>query len=490
MGSSLINQEQTLVLGAPGTGKTYRLVERTKQALKSGTSPDRIAFCAFTRAASGEASTRASIELEISTDDLPYFRTLHSLAFKELGLDRSDVVGDQHLAEFGDVVGEKLTGDLLEDSDMRRSGDLLLTIDNYARTTRTPIEAAWRAVDQEVDWYRLKRFVDAYKKFKADRGLLDFTDMLEKYAIEGQPIPIDLAIVDEAQDLSALQWAVVARAFAKAKELMVAGDDDQSIYRWSGAAEDYFLSLPYRREVLPISHRLPQAIFEQSQEIIHRVGRRFPKEVRAGKPGGTVDWVARPDELDYTRGSWLVLARTRYQLRPLVQMMRELGVVYMINGRSSVDTAHVRAIQAHENLRKGWRIEGAEAIFALRAAGKKTEHLDETDTYTAEEMKYDATPIWHDALIRIPLDDREYMLACRRRGEHIHETPRVRLDTVHGAKGAEAENVLLLTDITYRVKRGYDRDPDGEHRVFYVGATRASNALYFGAPASAYSYAI
>lgn len=483
-------QDQHLVLGAPGTGKTTRLLRRAEEAIDTGTSPERVAFCAFTRAASNEAALRAGQLFALPDDALPYFRTLHSLCFKELGLDHSDVVNEQHLEEFSDIVGETLTGELLEDSSTRRTGDLLLTIDNYARTTMMPLRAAWQSVDQEVDWFRLKRFVDAYKRYKADRGLFDFTDMLERFVKEGHAVPVDIAIVDESQDLSALQWRVVERAFGRAQELWVAGDDDQSIYRWSGAAEDHFLSLPYPREVLPVSHRLPQVIFDQGQEIVNRVSRRFPKNVRAGKDGGRVEWVARPDEIDFSEGSWLVLARTRYQLRKLTQLMRELGFMYSYGGKSSIDQRLVQTIQTYENLRRGWRQEGADVVHVMRAIGKKGIDIDETSTYTAEELKIDVGPIWHDALIRIPLDDREYMLACRRRGEHLQDVPRIRVDTVHGAKGAEAENVYLSTDITYRVKKGYDRDPDAEHRVFYVGATRASNALYLGAPTSPYAYQI
>ena len=301
---------------------------------------------------------------------------------------------------------------------------------------------------------------------------------------------MDVAIVDEAQDLSALQWAVIERAFANAKELWIAGDDDQSIYRWSGADEQKFMSLPYRREILPISYRLPAAIFEFGQSIIQRVKHRYPKEVRSGRPGGNVEWVAKAEEVDFSKGTWLVLARTRNQLSHLEMVMRGQGVLYMSCGVKSADDADIRAIAAYEQLRAGWRIEGKDAVLAMRAAGMRTVEVDETLTFTAAELGGDFTPIWHDALIKIPLDDREYYLACRRRGEHLTEDPRIRIDTIHGSKGAEADHVLLLTDLTYRVQRGYEREPDNEHRVFFVGATRARESLTLVVPQTAYGYAI
>lgn len=486
-----MKQKRRLVLGGPGAGKTTRLIAIVKDALDRGVPPDQIAFVAFTKAGAEEAANRTGSHLGLSGDDLLYFRTIHSFCFYELGMAKADVFGKDRLEEFGDVVGEQLTGAVGEDSPAKRVGDILMTAVNYARTAMIPLAQAHRELDQDVDWFRLKRFADAYKIFREDRGLYDFTDMLERYVREGRRAPVKVAIVDEGQDLSALQWAVVEKAFAGAEEVWIAGDDDQSIYRWSGADEARFLALDYEREVLEVSHRLPAAVFDFSQGIIRRVEKRFAKQVRPGRPGGKVDWVSRADEADYGSGTWLLLARTRSQLPELEAVLREQGVVYKLRSNSSsVDQDHVRAIVAHEDMRKGWRVEGVDAVLAMRAAGYKTADVDETLAYTAEELKYDTSRIWHDALIRIPLETREYYLACRRRGESLQEEPRVRVDTIHGSKGAEAENVLMVTDMTYRVQQGYERDPDAEHRVFYVGATRARETLTLVAPQTAYGYQI
>jgi DNA helicase-2/ATP-dependent DNA helicase PcrA len=57
------------------------------------------------------------------------------------------------------------------------------------------------------------------------------------------------------------------------------------------------------------------------------------------------------------------------------------------------------------------------------------------------------------------------------------EEPRVRLSTIHGAKGMEAERVILLNAMTERVVSGMLRDPDSELRTFYVAMTRAREDL-------------
>ena len=76
---------RTIVLGPPGTGKTHTLLEKVDDYLKT-TNPDRIGYFAFTKKAANEAKGRAMDKFNLSEDDLPYFRTLHSLAFRMLGI--------------------------------------------------------------------------------------------------------------------------------------------------------------------------------------------------------------------------------------------------------------------------------------------------------------------------------------------------------------------------------------------------------------------
>ena len=66
--------------------------------------------------------------------------------------------------------------------------------------------------------------------------------------------------------------------------------------------------------------------------------------------------------------------------------------------------------------------------------------------------------------------------------EKISQTPRITLSTIHGAKGGEADNVLLLPDITKSALDHNDIDPDELHRLFYVAVTRAKKALHILEP--------
>jgi len=89
---------------------------------------------------------------------------------------------------------------------------------------------------------------------------------------------------------------------------------------------------------------------------------------------------------------------------------------------------------------------------------------------------------WYDVFNLLSVKEISYIRAMLRRGEKITKQPRIRLSTIHAAKGGEATNVVLLTDITNRVYKTYQNNPDDENRVFYVGLTRTKENLYLIEP--------
>jgi superfamily I DNA/RNA helicase len=72
----------------------------------------------------------------------------------------------------------------------------------------------------------------------------------------------------------------------------------------------------------------------------------------------------------------------------------------------------------------------------------------------------------------------------RRRGEKLLGPARIKISTVHGVKGGQADNVLLLTDISLSAYNSMVNDADDETRVFYVGMTRARENLFLMTPQS------
>ena len=85
---------------------------------------------------------------------------------------------------------------------------------------------------------------------------------------------------------------------------------------------------------------------------------------------------------------------------------------------------------------------------------------------------------WHQALDKINLQDRAYLMRLGLGDEDITIAPRIKISTIHAAKGGECDNVLLTTDMNIKTYNSYQKDSDDEQRVFYVGATRAKEELH------------
>ena len=80
---------------------------------------------------------------------------------------------------------------------------------------------------------------------------------------------------------------------------------------------------------------------------------------------------------------------------------------------------------------------------------------------------------------RIPPGDREYIRALLKKGEKFSATPKIKLSTIHGSKGGESQNVVVLTDLT---TAALSQNNDELHRMYYVAVTRASESLYIVQP--------
>ena len=76
------------------------------------------------------------------------------------------------------------------------------------------------------------------------------------------------------------------------------------------------------------------------------------------------------------------------------------------------------------------------------------------------------------------LEGENYIRNMRANGEKINKNPRIIMSTIHGAKGGEADKVLLMQDVTNAALETFSYDPDELHRLFYTGATRAKRELH------------
>ena len=94
--------------------------------------------------------------------------------------------------------------------------------------------------------------------------------------------------------------------------------------------------------------------------------------------------------------------------------------------------------------------------------------------------------VWYDAFNNAPSKTVSYIRKMRQNGEQLNKKPRILLSTIHGVKGGEADNVVLLTDLSRQTLREYERVPDDVNRLFYVGATRTKEHLHIVEPKDIY----
>jgi DNA helicase-2/ATP-dependent DNA helicase PcrA len=492
-----------LILGGPGCGKTTRLLGIMEEELACGVRPERLAFVSFTKKAVGEAAARAALKFNLAPRELPYIRTIHSLAYCLLGVTQGEIMQHKHWTELGSALGYTFSRHADMQDGMaptgRERGDLLRFIEQLARARCVSMEQQIRDSREEVTPQELARYLSTLESYKRDTGVMDFTNLLEKYVAEGAPAPVDVAIIDEAQDLSRLQWKMIKRAFSGAARIYVAGDDDQAIFTWSGADVDTFLGLKGEREVLATTHRLPRHIYGYSQMIVSRLSRRYEKRAKPRPEAGALHRLSDWQQAPVSSGTWMLLARNSFLLGPVKEWLHGAGLPYMTAFGPSVDSKHLRAILSWERLRKG-EVVAAEAVremydlMEVKRGHKTLPGVAAEQLLTLSELHAahgcQSHEPWFESLRKIPQRDRVYYQAIKRRGESLARTPRIYVGTIHSVKGGEADNVALLPDMTQRTWEGYERDRDAEHRTFYVGATRAKEALWLVAPMTTRSYTL
>ena len=106
---------------------------------------------------------------------------------------------------------------------------------------------------------------------------------------------------------------------------------------------------------------------------------------------------------------------------------------------------------------------------------------DIVDTRSFAELeKYGLTTdkVWYESFDGLDTITENYIRNMRANGEQINKNPRIIMSTIHGAKGGEADNVLLMQDLTNAALETMSHDPDELHRLFYTGATRAKRELH------------
>ena len=487
------------IFGPPGTGKTTTLLNMVEEALSNGTSPNTIAFLAFTRKAANEAKERAAIRFNLDSEkDLPYFRTLHSLAYRMLGLKDNQLMQPEHYNELSYKIGISLNVSKISDDDILVSSDHpILQLINLSRLKKTKLRDEYNSSNIHEAWTEVDYVNRAYTAYKEVQGLVDYTDMLISFATKAvvNCPRFKLCFMDEAQDLSPVQWDIAHALDDLSDRMYCAGDDDQAIYRWAGADVDHFINLEGGSDVLEQSYRIPANVHRVAEQVARRITRRFPKNYLPRKEPGTVERVYSVGDMDMSEGEWLVMAQANYMLSPVAETLKYNGYLFERNGHRSISQKVSSAVNGWEQMRRGKSIDckTAQNIYDYMSGNgrhitrgfKRFKAHDEEKIFTLADLQehhgllVQGDMVWHEAMDKMPDLDRVYITALLRSGEKFNAVPRIKLSTIHGSKGGEADNVVLFTDLTAAALKDMG---DDMHRVFYVGVTRTRKNLYIVDP--------
>lgn len=474
-----------IIYGPPGTGKTTALVGELQRTLLE-VPIERVMYVSFTRAA-----IKAAIETlrgkpgvggNLSRDKLAkIIRTIHSLSFALAGISKDEVLTDY--SEFTKEFGFRMS--MSKDEKTRHAdGDPYLHMYGLIRATGQefwPLKKKYRMTLPEE---RYRKFEERYEAYKAREGKIDFSDMLEMYVDRGASLDVDAAFIDEAQDLTPQQWRVVNKAFAGAKRIVVAGDDDQAVFSWAGADPTAINRLGGEVRTLKKSHRLPSHAANFAQWLSKDIDGRMDKEwgPRDGEEVFKPFFNAKPPYAEAS-GSWLLLARNEYRLMRFRQEMDRCSLPYFANGQLFMKYEAIRAILVVLRWRGGVAVKPKELQRAANLCGMRI-RLPPGDTVRIRPedpgipIESEFTPAKVNYIHRIASAGRDPL------------KPRHAMMTMHAAKGLEADNVVLDIDVSQAVYENlkWPASRSDELRVLYVGVTRARQRLWILAPETSYSY--
>lgn len=468
-----------------------------QQELDNGVHPAEMGYFAFTRKAATEAKERAVEKFpQLNPEmDFPWFRTLHSLAYRCLGINNKNMMKPENFREFAKEAGIELGIEKGEEDFMVRVDNPILNEVNIARIKGEDLRTHYNRSEMKIEWFHFEYVERAYRQYKQAHDLLDFTDLLERIVEEAHRLPcLEVLIVDEAQDLSRLQWRLVSELASRAKRSFLAGDDDQAVYNWAGADVKSFLGFKGDITILEQSYRVPARVHALANTIVNRIRVRQPKTWNPRDYEGDVKFYNDFEHVDISQGEWLILASTNYLLNDMHNWIKSQGLLFERQGHRSINEAVMTAVLGWEMLRKGKEVPFpvVKQIYKhlssnfIRRGHKMLKDLAPEGIYSMSYLKthhgLDTDIIWHEALTKIGEEKRDYIIALLRRGTKITGKVSIKLSTIHGAKGGEADNVLLLTDLSTKFANEYEKNADDVNRLLYVGITRARQALHIVLP--------
>ena len=582
-----------LVIAGAGSGKTRAIVYRVSWLLESGIHPSEILLLTFTNKAAREMLHRVSLLTQVDVKQL-WGGTFHHIGnrllrpyAKQLGLNSSFTILDQGdskdllTACISELHGEKK-------SKQFPSADILQDAVSYAINTTNELEAVIRLRYPHLQPVILPilNIARRYHEKKKEMNAVDFDDLLLgcKYLLENYPdirkyycSKFKHVLVDEYQDTNKLQADVTDLLASEHRNIMVVGDDSQSIYSFRGANFANIMQFPNRYpdtrfQRLEMNYRSTPEILHLANDIIENNQDQFKKTLTPTRP--SIQWkpavvplrdaaqqsdfvaqrVLELQEEGVSLNEVAILYRAHFHSMELQLELTRRGIPFVIHsGVRFFEQRHIKDVIAHLKIllnpfdELSWKrilllIPGiggktADKIWMqIRSQENAVGGLAQFSNLVprASKAAWDhfaqlMQELSHEGFMDLPASAIDHVLKSgyeqyleskftdyKNREEDIHQMSnfamqfnslerfltelsllgqieseetdgaepqdKVRLSTIHQAKGLEWEAVFIIYMVDGRFPSSRSmketEDLEEERRLFYVASTRAKNHLY------------
>jgi DNA helicase-2/ATP-dependent DNA helicase PcrA len=455
-----------VIYGSPGTGKTHTLVGLSDEAVSKYGS-NSVYYVSFTKTAALEATHRSNLKKSNVS-------TIHSLCFNKMELSSAGVVSPKTLKDFGQISGFKFRGTVNVEFEELELGDYYIFMLGRAEAMQISPEEAFYTSQRVGSFSDFEFFCNTYTRWKRLNGFFDFTDMLRTYRDNPVEFGCRCLIVDEAQDLSNLQWSVIESIIeANPVDLViVAGDDDQAIFEWSGAnphgMQEFESKYNSERVVLSQSHRIPKTVHDMAERLIKTTSKRVDKIYSSAGHKGSIQRTQLITKDSFKGDDVLVLCRNFITRKEMETELINNAVPFISPDpyKNPFENSIAKGIKLLEILKNGDGLSSRE-LGQL----KKVLTPRGRDIFDIGNLKGLVKLGWEGA-INVPLEHIQLYKSV-----DLSKPPSVRVSTIHGAKGGEASKVVLHTGLTQKTVDGMLTDKDAEIRVWYVGLTRVKHDL-------------
>jgi len=516
------------ILGPPGTGKTTYLTKEIKTVTEKYGAHN-VIVSSFTKAAAAElAGKNMSLKKQIGT--------LHSHAYRSIG-SIYGVAAGECLNDFNKQFPQYSLGGTKGSEDVGSSrpgltpGDDLQSRMNIYRARLIPVDH-WAP--------SVQAFHKAWTTWKEDNTLVDFSDMIEKALLEVKTAPgnPEVMFVDEAQDNTPLEMALIRKWAEHTEYTVMAGDDDQCLYSFLGATPRTLMDGQFDyTKILDQSWRIPRLVQAKAEDWIKKVRERVEKEYNPRDFEGEVirsrvtlkntHLLMRKiqDDLDNNM-SVMILTTCSYMLHPILKELRKNGIAFSNKYRTEegawnplksggtagalsdfllpcrdVHGTNARIWTPKELERTVAMLRSSEVLTRGVKAGYKEMFTDKewNEDMTVDQMisvfPLETSSFWgimnnpdKDVMLKWVLDN---MLGSKINGARfpmkilekygtIPRDPQVTVGTIHSVKGGQSDSIYLFPDLSTRGALSYSKrgeEKDSVIRAFYVGMTRAKKKL-------------